>query len=118
VAAAAVCRRLGGPVEDLVRAKLAELEYIAKTAMAMQRPIVVAQGGQNGSVVELYPAPDVKAARQAVRDYLEVLGAFNHTKRTVELAPDEIAKMSREEKLEAHRQAIAELEHEGKDGMH
>lgn len=110
VSAAAVCRRLGGPVEDMVQAKLAELEHIAEVAMELQRPVVVA------GVVELYPAPDVKAARQAVRDYLEVLGAFNHVKRSVELPPDEVTKMTAAEKIAAHKQAIAELEAEQANG--
>jgi hypothetical protein len=77
--AAAVCRRMGGDVESLVRAKLAELEQIADAAMNHKRPVVV------GREVTLYPAPDFKAAAKATRDYLEVLGAFNHVKKTQEM---------------------------------
>lgn len=120
VAAAAVCHRLGGNVEAMIRAKLAELEHIAEVAMELNRPVVVSVGDGMGSKVELYPAPDVKAAERAIRSYLEVLGAFNHVKKTVELPADEVAKMTPAEKLEAHRKAIAELDAElaEKGGMH
>jgi hypothetical protein len=104
--AAAVCRRMGGDVESLVRAKLAELEQIADAAMNHKRPIVVA------GLVELHPAPDFKAAAKATRDYLEVLGAFNHVKKTQDVPGDEVGKMTPAEKLEAHRKAVAELEQE------
>jgi hypothetical protein len=100
VAAAAVCRRLGGDVEERVRAKLAELEHIAEVAMGLQRPLVVK------GEVELYPAPDVKAAEKAIHDYLEVLGAFNHTKKTQEVPAEPLPDEELQAKLE---EALAEV---------
>lgn len=101
IAASAVCRRIGGPVDELVRAKLAELEHIKDVALGLDKP-------------------DVKAAHLAVKTYLEVLGAFNHVKKTQELAPDDVDRMTPAEKLEAHRKVVAELEQQiaGKDKVH
>ena len=107
IAAAAVCRRMGGNVEAMVRAKLAELEHLIEVAMDLQRPVVV------DKQVELYPAPDVKAARAALRDYLEVLGAFNHTKH-VEVTEKPMDKMSDEEIWKR----IEELRAQRKEGAH
>jgi hypothetical protein len=74
MSAAAVCRRLAGADAGLlIQQKLAELEHIADVAMSMYRP-------------------DVKAAERAVRSYLEVLGAFNHVRRVVEMTPEEVRK--------------------------
>lgn len=113
VAAAAVLRRIGGPVEDLVKAKLAELEHIKETAMGLQRPVVV------DKQVELYPAPDVKTAAMAVKTYLEVLGAFNHTRKVQVdgIKPGEDARTVREKLVAALAEVDKQLAAEQKE-MH
>lgn len=102
--AADIKRRLAGDAEKMVHAKLAELEHIAEVAMNLQRPVIV------NKQVELYPAPDVKAAEKAVRDYLEVLGAFNHVRKVQEQPAEGYDKLSPAERIAAHKAAIAEEE--------
>lgn len=61
--------------------------------------------------------PDFRTALEIDKAELETFGLKAPTK-TQQVDPDSIAKMTREEKIAAHRQALAELEAEGKDGMH
>ncbi len=87
-AASAVVRRAGGPIEDWILGKLAELEHIKSVAMSRDPPLV-------------------KTAVDAIRLQMEVRGVF--VKKTQELPGDEIDKMTAEEKLAAHEAAALEL---------
>lgn len=63
---------------------------------------------------------DIKAVEAAIKvskARRELIGLDAPTK-VQEVPPDDVDKMTRDEKVAAHRQAIAELEAEGKDGMH
>ncbi len=87
--ASAVLKRIGGPLDGWVQGKLAELDEIKQVAMAQEKP-------------------DCKAAAAAVKLQLEARGVF--VKKHQDVPADEVAKMSREQKLAAHKEAIAELE--------
>lgn len=100
MSAAAVIEHSAGDIPKMVRAKLAELEHLIEVAMSLQKHVVVDDD------VRFYPAPDVKVARAAIRDYLEILGAFNHTKK-VEVTTG-YENMTPAEKIAAHEKAIAE----------
>jgi len=86
------------PVEDFVAEAFAELDALLQEARALGKP---------------------RDAAYCIELKAKMLGAFAPTK-TQEVAPDEVAKMSDEEKLAAHRKAAEELEQKiaGKDGMH
>lgn len=70
VTASAIVKRAGGPLEDWVLLKLAELEHVKETAMRLQKAVVVA------GEVQLFDAPDTKAAAMAIKLQLEARGVF------------------------------------------
>jgi hypothetical protein len=88
VAASAVVKRAGGDLEAWIMGKLAELDEIKETAMSQEKP-------------------DCKAAAAAVKLQLEARGVF--VKKTQQVEPDDIDKMSPAEKIQAHEKAIADL---------
>lgn len=122
VSASAVVHRVGTPLEEWITAKLAELEQVKEVAMRLKRPVVVSQGGEMGSVVELYPAPDVKAAALAIKLQLEARGVFAHARKGPGLPADEFDKLSAAERVAKLREALAEEEAElakaGGNGVH
>lgn len=98
--------------QDAARARiLARMEALREDALARTRTYVNKEGE-----VSSYPDPDFKVALDVDKAELETFGLKAPVKRQ-EVAPDEVAKMSREEKIAAHKQALAELEGE-KEGMH
>lgn len=74
VVASGVLSRRGMPIEQLIDAKYAELEYIQRQAMERKKAIVVSDGAENGSHVEYVPDPDCAAAIKAVHTQLEIRG--------------------------------------------
>jgi hypothetical protein len=80
-------------VQDFVAEAFAELDALIQEARALGKP---------------------RDAAYCIELKAKMLGAFAPT-RTQEVAPDEVAKMTREEKLAAHKKAIAELEAEGNE---
>lgn len=82
VAASAVVKRAGGPIEGWILLKMAELEHVKEVAMRLKRPVVV------NKRVRLFNAPDTKAAEKAIRLQLEARGALNHVKKTQEVPAD------------------------------
>ncbi len=86
------------PVEDFVAEALVELDSLAAEARALGKP---------------------RDAAYCIELKGKMLGAF--VTKTQEVPADEVAKMSDEEKLAAHRKAVAELEQKvanGQNGVH
>lgn len=87
------------PVEDFVAEAFAELDTLIQEARALGKP---------------------RDAAYCIELKAKMLGAFAPTK-VEKTEPDEVAKMSDAEKLEAHRKAVAELEAKvanGQNGVH
>ncbi len=92
VIASALLKRTGGDLEAWVEGKLAELDQLKAEALMLEKP-------------------DVKAAIQAIRTQLEIRGAIGPAKRAAASdVPAEYQELTPQQRIEAHRAAIAEEE--------
>lgn len=105
-----ILKRTGGPLEQYVQEKLAELDNIKDTAMKLMKPIVVA------GALKMHNFPDVKAAIVAIRTQLEIRGALGPAKRAAK--DDEPTKMTDEELLARAKALVSQLETTNHDKRH
>jgi len=113
--ASGVLARRGKPIEDLIDARMAELESIQSRALEHQRAVVVA-----GSV-EYVDDPQFVAAIKAIQLQMDIRGVTT-TRRPKDAEKtehdDEYAKLSKEERIVRLKAALAEEEGDSKGEIH